>query len=90
MLNIILCGCGGRMGAAVAAAAAAAGDRIVAGVDVNPVAAGHYPVYHSIEEFEGRADVMIDFSHHSALPALLAYATRTGTPSPSRPRVRPR
>ena len=44
------------------------------------MAAGHYPVYHSIEEFEGRADVMIDFSHHSALPALLAYATRTGTP----------
>ena len=29
MLNILLCGCGGRMGAAVAAAAEAAGDRIV-------------------------------------------------------------
>ncbi len=80
MLNILLCGCGGRMGAAVAAAAEAAGDRIVAGVDVNPVAAGPYPVYHSPEEFEGRADVMIDFSHHSALAALLTYATRTGTP----------
>ena len=80
MLNIILCGCGGRMGAAVAAAAAAAGDRIVAGVDVNPTAATTYPVFHSPEEFEGHADVMIDFSHHSALPALLAYATRTGTP----------
>ncbi len=80
MLNILLCGCGGRMGAAVAAAAEAAGDVIVAGVDVNPTAAAPYPVYHSPEEFEGRADVMIDFSHHSALTALLAYATRTGTP----------
>ena len=80
MLNIILCGCGGRMGAAVAAAAAAAGDRIVAGVDVNPTAATTYPVFQSPEEFEGHADVMIDFSHHSALPALLAYATSTGTP----------
>ena len=80
MLNILLCGCGGRMGAAVAAAATAAGDRIIAGVDVNPVAAGPYPVFHSPEEFEGRADVMIDFSHHSALGGLLAYATRTGTP----------
>ncbi len=68
------------MGAAVAAAAVAAGDRIVAGVDVNPTAAAPYPVFHSPEEFEGRADVMIDFSHHSALPALLGYATRTGTP----------
>ena len=80
MLNILLCGCGGRMGAAVAAAAEVAGDRIVAGVDVNPALAAPYPVYHSPEEFEGHADVMIDFSHHSALPALLAYATRTGTP----------
>ena len=68
------------MGAAVAAAAEAAGDRIVAGVDVAPVAAGNYPVFHSPEEFMGRADVMIDFSHHSALGALLAYAIRTGTP----------
>ena len=80
MLNILLCGCGGRMGAAVAAAAVAAGDRIVAGVDVNPIAASPYPVFTSPEEFTGHADVMIDFSHHSALTGLLAYATRTGTP----------
>ena len=80
MLNIMLCGCGGRMGAAVAAAAEAAGDRIVAGVDINPTAANPYPVYHNPAEFEGRADVMIDFSHHSALPALLDYAIKTGTP----------
>lgn len=80
MLNILLCGCGGRMGAAVAAAATAAGDRIVAGVDVCPTAATTYPVFTSPEEFTGKADVMIDFSHHSALAGLLAYATRTGTP----------
>ena len=80
MLNILLCGCGGRMGAAVAAAATAAGDRIVAGVDVCPTAAAPYPVFTSPEEFTGHADVMIDFSHHSALAGLLAYATRTGTP----------
>ncbi len=80
MLNILLCGCGGRMGAAVAAAATAAGDRIAAGIDVCPVAASPYPVFTSPEEFTGHADVMIDFSHHSALAGLLAYATRTGTP----------
>lgn len=80
MLNIILCGCGGRMGAAVAAAAEAAGDRIVAGVDINPASASPYPVYHNPAEFAGHADVMIDFSHHSALPALLDYAVKTGTP----------
>ena len=79
-MNILLCGCGGRMGAAVAAAAVAAGDRIVAGVDVNPTAAAPYPVFHTPCEFEGHADVMIDFSHHSALPGLLSYAEKTNTP----------
>ena len=68
------------MGAAVAAAAMAAGDRIVAGIDVCPTAATPYPVFTSAEEFTGHADVMIDFSHPSALSGLLAYATRTGTP----------
>ena len=45
MLNILLCGCGGRMGAAVIAAATAAGDRIVAGVDINPAAESPFPIY---------------------------------------------
>ena len=68
------------MGAAVAAAAKEAGDRIVAGVDVSPIAASPYPVFHTPAEFGGSADVVIDFSHHSALPMLLDYAKRTGTP----------
>ena len=80
MLDIMLCGCGGRMGAALSAAAHAAGDRIVAGVDITPTAANTYPVYTSPEEFCGHADVIVDFSHHAALSGLLAYATRTGTP----------
>lgn len=80
MLNILLCGCGGRMGAALGEAAKAAGDRIVAGIDINPIAANPYPVYTSIEEFSGKADVIVDFSHHSALSGLLAYAERTATP----------
>ena len=80
MLNILLCGCGGRMGAALSEVATAAGDRIVAGIDINPTAANPYPVYTSPEEFGGRADVIVDFSHHSALSGLLQYARRTATP----------
>lgn len=68
------------MGAAVAAAAAAAGDRIVAGVDINPAASNPYPVFATPDEFNGKADVIIDFSHHSALYVLLSYAERTATP----------
>ena len=53
MTEIILCGCGGRMGKAVAEAAI--GDySIVAGVDVNATAvaaASSFPVYEKISDF---------------------------------------
>ena len=80
MLSIMLCGCGGRMGAAVIAAAKEAGDRVVAGVDINPAADSPFPIFTTPDEFGGKADVIVDFSHHSALPGLLDYAIRTGTP----------
>lgn len=75
MTNIILSGCLGRMGRAVCAAAAERGDRIVAGID--PLGgSADYPVYTSPEEIPAdcAADVIIDFSHHTALPALLSFA----------------
>lgn len=56
--------------------------RIVAGVDINADAVApvcDFPVYQSIEQFPGKSDVIIDFSHHTALPSLLAYAKATGT-----------
>lgn len=82
MTSIILCGCGGRMGKAITAAAQNEYD-IVAGVDINAsslAAACSFPVYENISDFTGKADAIVDFSHHSALPALLDYAKRTHTP----------
>ncbi len=82
MTNIILCGCGGRMGNAVYAATQS-DTEIVAGVDINASAlsaALPYPVYESISDFPGKADVIVDFSHHSSLPSLLQYAKETKTP----------
>ena len=82
MTNIILCGCAGRMGKAVCAAAQ--NDiAIIAGVDINASnlgAALPFPVYESIFDFSGKADVIVDFSHHSSLPSLLKYAKETHTP----------
>ncbi|MBE6593507.1 MAG: 4-hydroxy-tetrahydrodipicolinate reductase, partial [Ruminococcaceae bacterium] len=80
MTNIILSGCGGRMGKAIAAALT--GDAmIIAGVDVNASAlSAQFPIYENINDFPGKADVIIDFSHHSALPSLLDYAKKTKTP----------
>lgn len=72
------------MGRSVTEMALASEDcRIVAGVDVNAAnlgAALSFPVYGSIEDFPGDADVIIDFSHHSALPSLIKYATERSIP----------
>lgn len=68
------------MGRAIAAAAD--GDiTIVAGVDTNASALSlPFPVYENISDFEGKSDVIVDFSHHSALPSLLEYSKKTKTP----------
>lgn len=82
MTNIILCGCGGRMGKTITATAGSAYN-IVAGIDINAsalAAACSFPVYERISDFPGKADAIIDFSHHSALPSLLDYAKKTHTP----------
>lgn len=84
MTNMILCGCGGRMGEAVSKLLGNRTDiKIVAGVDIDAssvAAASGYPVYQSVVEFPGKADVIVDFSHHSALPSLIEYAKKTATP----------
>ncbi len=84
MTNIILCGCCGRMGAAIAKLATGRDDiKIVAGVDVNinsGATVSGFPIYQGISEFSGKADVIVDFSHHTSLPALLEYALSSATP----------
>ena len=81
MISILLCGCNGRMGKAVAAAAAASDGayQIIAGVDIHPDAASPFPIYATPFEFPGSADVIVDFSHHTALPVILDYAVSTKT-----------
>jgi 4-hydroxy-tetrahydrodipicolinate reductase len=56
--------------------------RIVAGVDINASSVGSicpFPVYDSIVEFPDTADVIIDFSHHTALAPLCEYAIANNT-----------
>lgn len=56
---------------------------IIAGVDINPQESDsscNFPVYQSINDFPGKADVIVDFSNHAALPALTAYAVEKKTP----------
>ena len=79
--KIILSGCGGKMGHAIAALAAERTDcEIVAGVDLVSTGCEGFPVFSHISGFTGEADVLIDFSHPSALASLLAYGRERRLP----------
>ncbi len=73
MTDILLCGCAGKMGAAVRSFVNEREDcRIVAGVD--PVGGDlDFPVYNSIAQAAESANVVVDFSHPQALPSILDY-----------------
>lgn len=53
---------------------------IVAGVDTNLGVPHPFPTAPSLLELNANADVIIDFSHHSACKQICDYATETGTP----------
>lgn len=81
MKSIILCGCNGHMGKVICSVVAARNDcKIVAGVDLNNVSEQGFPVYKNINECKEDADVIIDFSHPSALDSVLEYSVNTKTP----------
>ena len=79
-VKIILTGAAGRMGRAVTALAEK-DDRVsvVAAVDVCPVQSS-VPFYHGIDELSETlgADVIVDFSHHTAIEGILNYAKKAG------------
>ncbi len=82
MTDIILSGCCGVMGKNIAECISKKDDcRIVAGIDIKTVEDSPFPIYKNADNFSGKADVIIDFSHPSALNSLLSYAVRTGTPA---------
>jgi len=75
-IRIIIHGCNGRMGQAVAAAAAAhPGIQIVAGIDKFPESKKNpFPTYGSLNQCKEQADVIVDFSNPAALHDLLTFA----------------
>jgi 4-hydroxy-tetrahydrodipicolinate reductase len=80
MTRLIINGCNGRMGQALAQAVSAQSDfKAVAGADIFPEAAKHpFPVYGSISAVTEEADVIVDFSRPEALSDLLSFAIPRG------------
>ena len=82
MTRIIISGCNGRMGRAIAERVFAREDEsctVVAGIDMNTKPA-EFPVFAKPADCTVEADVIIDFSNPSALPGLLEYAVEKNLP----------
>ena len=56
------------------------GIEAAAGADVVPRRIELCPVYGSLFDYEGEADCIIDFSHHTAVESLLQYAIKRKLP----------
>lgn len=80
MTRIILHGCSGKMGQAIAQLAAETEDiEIVAGIDRTPTSAG-FPLFSSLKECDVDADVVIDFSVAAAVDKLMEECAAKNLP----------
>lgn len=81
MVKIAITGANGKMGRVISRLIEERDDcRVVAGIDINTDKNGDFPVYKSPFELPQKPDVIIDFSHPSALDDLLSYCTMNGVP----------
>ena len=77
MIQVIVCGALGRMGKlCVEKINSAAELELAAQVDI---AGDGKTVLTSLEDFTGSADVLIDFSYHTATPAIMGWAAAHNT-----------
>ena len=75
MTKVILSGSASHMGKEVISFCENSCDiQIVAGISRNPDSSLPFPVYSDINEFNGEADVIVDFSHPLKLEMILSFA----------------
>ena len=80
MINAAVCGACGKMGRVIASVISDREDvKVVCGIDKVGAAYSDFPVYNDISVMTEKPDVIIDFSHPSALDGLLEYALANGT-----------
>ncbi len=72
-MNIIIHGSTGRMGQNLIALTEQS-HTLAAAVSIEQETNAAEKKYHSLPEFDGAADLLIDFSHHTAIGAVLDYA----------------
>ncbi len=81
MVKIVINGANGHMGRVINSVISERNDcTIVAGIDHITDSYSDFPIVYSPAELSEKPDVIIDFSHPSALEPLLEYCLSTGTP----------
>jgi 4-hydroxy-tetrahydrodipicolinate reductase len=82
MIKVLLSGCNGKMGQVIAKLIQERDDlKIIAGYDVNTSTQNSYPVYNDLKKCNTEIDVIIDFSHPSALESLIEFAASKKIPA---------
>lgn len=81
-IKIMLTGYNGKMGRNIISSAEEHEDIILSvGIDINPAPINFtFPVFTNPSDYNGEVDVILDFSHHSAIDVILQYAESTNTP----------
>ena len=79
MTKIAICGACGKMGRFIFDVVSGRDDcTVTAGIDKLGEAYADFPVVNEISQLSEKPDVIIDFSHHSALDDLIGYALSNG------------
>ncbi len=79
MINVLICGIGGKMGQTVLSLLKEDGEaRAVGGVDLHAPENCPVPVFPSFEKADVPADVVVDFSSPALLSDILSYCEKTG------------
>ena len=82
MVKIAIAGANGKMGGVIARLAAERTDcKVIAGIDLNTAPNGSFPIVKSPFDLPEKPEVIIDFSHPSALEDLLSYCKMNGVPA---------
>ncbi len=82
MTNILLVGACGKMGKVIAECVSKRDNcKIVAGIDPVGEKYSDFPVYNTYNDINEKIDVIIDFSHPSALEDMLNFATDNKVPT---------
>lgn len=82
MLNILVCGIGGKMGGNIIDLLKNDGDaQVVCGVDIHAPEGCNVPVRSSFSEVRERVDAIIDFSSPAVLDGELEYAVKNNVPA---------